>query len=150
VGSCRPARRSTGGTALRTRRRLDLRRRDVRDLDPGRRRDAIEPTRWHAAVKEVIGKDAAEEDIRPDEVTNTPKLVDMRDLDEGKIACTFAVAKRVAKVIHNFALEDVYADEFFVAIVRLNDGIVEVRGSHERAKRLRNTWLGEVDARLGA
>jgi hypothetical protein len=112
--------------------------------------EAIEASDWRAAVKEVLGKDAEEEDIRPEEVTNRPKLVDMRDLDDGKIACTWAAAKRVARVIHNFELEDVYADEFFVAIVRLDQGIVEVRGSHERAKRLRNTWLGEVDARLSA
>jgi hypothetical protein len=111
--------------------------------------EAIDPEAFRAAVTEVVGADPYEEDVRPDKVTNRPDLVAITDLDDNKIVLTFVVAKRVTRVIHNFESHTVYADEFFVAVVRLNQGVVEVRASHDRARLLARTWLGELAEKLG-
>lgn len=114
-------------------------------LDEGR---PLEFDRLRQALTALHGRDPFTEDIRPEDVTATPQLVDARAWTPDKVVLTFAVAKRVATVIHNFEHEDVYDDEFFLAVLRLNRGIVEVRASHERAKLLANTWLVEVDELL--
>jgi hypothetical protein len=60
----------------------------------------------------------------------------------------FVVRKRIRKVIHNFDLTDIYQDEFFVAVVRPAEAVVEIRGSYGRARLLTNTWLQEFAAQL--
>lgn len=100
------------------------------------------------ALRAMHDVDPFEESVRPSEVTDRPRLVDVRVWTEEKVVFTFVVARRVAKVIHNFEPQDVYADEFFLGVLRLNDGIFEVRASHDRAQLLVNTWLVELADRL--
>lgn len=110
--------------------------------------NGVTPEAWATAVNDYINGDVAGGDIRPDDITHRPQLVDMRTLGDDKIVCTFAVARRVSRVIHNFEVDDVLADEFFVAMLRPGDGVVEVRASHDRARTLASTWLSEVAARI--
>lgn len=101
-----------------------------------------------AALTAQCGADPFEADVRPEEVTGEPKLVEATVLEEHKIGLLFVVARRVAKVIHNFEVQDVYQDEFFQAIIRLDAGVVEIRANHDRARVFIQTWLAELADRL--
>ena len=119
---------------------------------PSLEEGTAEPTRveplsidsLRTALRAVHEADPFEEDVRPDEVTLVPQLIEARAWRENKVVFTFVVSKRVAKVIHNFEPVDVFVDEFFVAILRLDRWILEVRASHERAEQLANTWLVDL------
>jgi hypothetical protein len=110
--------------------------------------EPIELAELKRALKERYDTDPFETDIRPEEVTQVPQLVDAKSWTDDKVVFTFAVSRRVAKVIHNFEPQDVYADEFFVAVLRLKRAILEVRASHDRAQKLANTWVPEIAEHL--
>jgi hypothetical protein len=125
------------------------------DSEPSDKANPVEPLgeeikldRIRKALKALYPSDPFVADIRPEEVTTTPALVEARVLDDDHVVFTFVVARRVAKVIHNFELADVYADEFFVALLRLKLGVLEIRASHDRAATLTNTWLTELAQHL--
>jgi|SRR5579871_1006245 len=106
----------------------------------------IEYERVRAALRSLYPPDPYEHDIRPDEVTPHPQLIDVSDwTDEDgsatKVFFTFVATQRVTQVIHNFEVRDVLADEFFVSVLRLERGTFEVRANHERAEQLARTWL---------
>ena len=105
--------------------------------------------RLREALTAVYDHDPLEDHERPTEVTTTPQLVEARIWRPNKVVFVFAVAKRVAKVIHNFEPVDVLVDEFFVAVLRLDRRILEIRASHERAELLANTWLVELMQHFG-
>jgi hypothetical protein len=100
------------------------------------------------ALVAMYGRDPFETDVRPDAVTATPSLVAAKVWTDNKVILTFAVTKRVATVIHNFEPADVVMDEFFLAVLRLDRGVVEVRASHARAQLLVNTWLSNLAQHL--
>ena len=104
---------------------------------------SLEAEQVKKVLREQRGKDPFTEDARPSQVTPVPQLVDARQLSESKIVLTFAVRSRLTTVLHNFEPVDVMSDEFFVAVLRLDQGVLEIRASHERAKLLANTWVVE-------
>jgi hypothetical protein len=112
-------------------------------------RDPVDIEAVRAALVAMYDRDPLEiEDIRPETVTNRPQLVSARVWRDSKVVFTFVVAKPVARVIHNFESDTVYIDEFFVAVLRLDQGMLEIRASHARAKLLANTWLAEFAQHL--
>jgi hypothetical protein len=92
--------------------------------------------------------DPFSETLRPDEITSEPKLVVAHERDDG-FFMTFAVAKRIGRVIHNFETSEVLEDEFFGAYLRIEDGTFEVRASASRAQRLDRQWLAHFGGDLG-
>lgn len=106
-------------------------------------RQPLEVGGVRAALVAMYHWDPFEQDVRPDRVTSRPQLIDARIWTDTKVVFTFAVTKRVARVLHNFETEEVYVDEFFVAVLRLDHGVLEIRASHSRARLLVNTWLAE-------
>jgi hypothetical protein len=112
---------------------------DGRPLDPAAMREQL---------VDMCNGDPFERDVRPEVVTAMPQLVEAREWGDEKVLLTFAMQKRVTRVIHNFELTDVVADDFFVAVLRPQHAIVEVRGSHERANRIARSWLLEFADRL--
>ncbi|MFZ1993936.1 MAG: hypothetical protein WAU75_07495 [Solirubrobacteraceae bacterium] len=46
------------------------------------------------------------------------------------LVMTFAVARTVAQVIHNFQFTQVYADDFFNRVLCPEEGFVEIRHAH--------------------
>lgn len=102
------------------------------------------------ALQEHSEGDPFSETERPGEITTKPKLVVARDWeeDEGYIL-TFAVAKRVGYVIHNFEETEVLEDEFFNTLLRPSAGSFEVRASASRADQLARTWLADFAGSMG-
>lgn len=109
--------------------------------------EPIERDALRAAVVEVCGADPFDGEIRPQQVTNVPKLVEVRTLDE-KIAFTFVVRKPTRSVVVNFEIQSIFEDHFFLMILRPDIGVAEVRSSHQRAGRLARTWLAELAEHL--
>jgi hypothetical protein len=108
--------------------------------------ESIEYESVRSALRSLYPVDPYDGDIRPEEVTHTPQLIDVRDFDpdetpKTKVVFTFAASRRITRVIHNFEVRDVLADEFFVAVLRLDRGTFEIRAGHERARQLASTWL---------
>lgn len=101
-----------------------------------------------AALTSQAEGDPFSEGDRPAEITSAPKLVLAREWRDG-VLMTFAVAKRLTHVIHNFELVEVLEDEFFSAFLRPADGTFEVRASAARADRLYRAWLGDFAQELG-
>jgi hypothetical protein len=103
------------------------------------------------ALVEHAEGDPFSETSRPEEITSEPKLVVAHAWEDGMFM-TFAVAKRVGQVIHNFETHNVLEDEFFSAYLRVKDGTFEVRASASRARRLDRRWLSyfAADLRLQA
>jgi hypothetical protein len=95
------------------------------------------------ALSEMLDGDPFEGLSRP-KVNNRPQLADARLVGDSKAVLTFVVSKRLARVIHDFEVYDVEQDEFFVAVLRLDSGVLEIRSSHARATLLANTWLAEL------
>jgi hypothetical protein len=104
---------------------------------------ALDVEKIKQALTTQRGKDPFSEDARPSQVTLIPQLVDARQLGESKIVLTFVVRSRLTTVLQNFEPLDVIADEFFVGVLRTDQGVLEIRASHERAILLANTWLVE-------
>jgi hypothetical protein len=94
------------------------------------------------ALREHSEADPFSETARPQEITERPKLVVAKEWGDGYLL-TFAFAKRVGHVIHNFEHTPVLEDEFFTALMRPADGNIEVRASVDRVRRLERTWLAE-------
>ncbi|HEX4188575.1 MAG TPA: hypothetical protein VHY83_11810 [Solirubrobacteraceae bacterium] len=117
---------------------------EINDEDPdafsGLRGVELSGTDVLRALGEHGDADPFSETARPEEIDETPKLVVAREQDDGYML-TFAVAKRIGHVIHNFEHTPVFEDEFFNALLRPGLGSVEVRGSASRARRLERTWL---------
>lgn len=82
------------------------------------------------------------EDIRPEKLTSRPSLVEATEA-EGKIFLSFGLKKPVAKVLQDFEMEEIQVDEFFVAVIRPEAAVMEVRTNNQRARRFANTWLSE-------
>lgn len=101
-----------------------------------------------AALVNHAEGDPFDEEDRPAEITAKPKLILAREWRDG-ILMTFALAKRLTTVIHNFEEIEVLEDEFFPAFLRLADGTFEVRASYARADRLESAWLDEFAEELG-
>jgi hypothetical protein len=103
-----------------------------------------------AALRQHSEGDPFSETDRPDEITATPKLVVAREWEGSDYILTFAIAKRIGHVIHNFQDTAVYEDEFFNALLRPSAGSVEVRASAARADRLARTWLADFAETVGS
>jgi hypothetical protein len=110
--------------------------------------DDVELDELKAALAAHAEGDPFDERDRPDEITNQPKLVLAREWRDG-VLMTFAIAKRLTQVIHNFELVEVLEDEFFAAFLRPHHGTFEVRSSSARAERLRAGWLDDFADSLG-
>jgi hypothetical protein len=95
------------------------------------------------ALIQMLDHNPFDKPARP-KVSNHPQLADARVIGASKAVLTFVVSKRIARVIHDFETKDVEQDEFFVAVLRLDSGVLEVRSSHARARLLSNTWLAEL------
>jgi hypothetical protein len=111
--------------------------------------DPVEMSALKDALRTVVGADPFAAQTRPNDVTTAPKVVEAIELDNDRVLLTFVVAKRVNHVIHNFQLEVVYDDEFFVAILHLSRGVLEVRTSAARTRRLVRSWLPRLLEQLG-
>lgn len=90
------------------------------------------------------GVNPLEEDIRPDVLTRKPTLIDATKADD-RLFLSFGVKKPVARVLSNFEVETVEGDAFFVAVLRLDKAIMEIRTSHQRAERFATTWIADFD-----
>src|SRR6476620_5921631 len=84
------------------------------------------------------------EDVRPDVLTRKPSLIDATKAD-GRLFLSFGVKKPVAEVLADFEVETVEGDAFFVAVLRLDKAIMEIRTNHQRAERFATTWIAEFD-----
>ncbi len=93
------------------------------------------------------GVNPLEGDIRPDVLTRKPTLIDATKAD-GRLFLSFGVKKPVARVLSNFEVETVEGDAFFVAVLRLDKAIMEIRTSHQRAERFATTWIADFDELL--
>ncbi|HVD86182.1 MAG TPA: hypothetical protein VNB59_02120, partial [Solirubrobacterales bacterium] len=69
------------------------------------------------------GVNPLEEDIRPDELTPKPSLIDATKAED-RLFLTFGVKKPVARVLANFEIQPVEGDAFFVAVLRLDKAIM--------------------------
>lgn len=96
------------------------------------------------ALSAMYNRDPFGTDVRPEQVTRVPQLVDVTEWRDDKLVFTFVASKHVTRVIHNFEFQEVEGDEFFFAVFRLDEAVFEVRASHERAEQLANTWLAEL------
>jgi hypothetical protein len=90
------------------------------------------------------GVNPLENDIRPDVLTRKATLIDATKTD-GRLFLSFGVKKPVARVLSNFEVEVVEGDDFFVAVLRLDKAIMEIRTNHQRAERFVTTWIAEFD-----
>lgn len=96
------------------------------------------------ALTEMCGTDPFTSDIRPDMLTPKASLIDATKTD-GRFFLSFGVKKPVAQVLSNFEVEVVEGDDFFVAVLRLDKAIMEIRTNHQRAERFVTTWIAEFD-----
>lgn len=90
-----------------------------------------------------------DEAVRPTEVVARPQVVAARQLGEDEFVLTFALARSRGHVIHNFDTQAVVEDQFFNVFIRPSTGVVEVRASASRARKLESTWLRDFAHRLG-
>lgn len=98
-----------------------------------------------AALTEMCdGTNPLNDDVRPDALTRKPSLIDVAKMD-GKFFLSFGLQRPVAQVLNHFELEVVESDEFFVAVIRPDKAILEIRTNHQRAERLTTTWLAEFN-----
>jgi hypothetical protein len=106
-----------------------------------------------ALIELCEGENPLTTNVRPEELTRRPALVDATEF-EGKIFLSFGLKKPVAEVIADFEIRPVEADEFFVAVLRPDSAIIEVRTNNQRARRFASTWLADfcdlVDEQAGA
>ena len=96
------------------------------------------------ALTDMYGTDPFASDIRPDVLTQKATLIDATRAD-GRIFLSFGVKKPVAQVLSDFEVEVVEGDAFFVAVLRLDKAIMEIRTNHQRAERFVTTWIAEFD-----
>lgn len=94
------------------------------------------------------GGDAFDEARRPAQVTREPQLVVARDRGDRGVFATFAIEKSVAQVIHDFTPTEVYADDFFNAVVHADTGLVEVRAGQQVVQRFARRWLDDFAGRF--
>jgi hypothetical protein len=105
--------------------------------------ESIESEAIETALRSISEHDPFSETERPSMVTKSPTLVVAMERDDGVYLLNFAVARRVTRVIHNFESQEVLEDQFFVAVVRPADGVVEVRTNAGMARTFQRTWLTE-------
>lgn len=102
------------------------------------------------ALRATSEGDPFDENSRPDEIERTPKLVVAKKWGDGYLL-TFAVARPMTHVIHNFKAQEYLQDEFFSAYLRPTVGNIEIRASAQRARLLARSWLedfgGNIDRR---
>lgn len=91
--------------------------------------DALDHDDVVAALRACADCDPFDENDLPENITKEPTLVLAREW-KGGIILTFAAAKRVLRVVHNYADIEV-----------LHDGTIEVRASATKAARLHQQWL---------
>lgn len=87
------------------------------------------------------------EDVRPNELTRTPTLIHAAQADD-RVFLSFGIKKPVARVLSNFEIETVEGDDFFVAVLRLDSAMMEVRTNHQRAERFVTTWIVDFNELL--
>jgi hypothetical protein len=109
--------------------------------------DPIDVDDLVATIREVVGDDPFSKSLRPN-VTRIPKVVEGKIRDDGKIVLIFVVSKPVRAIVSNFQPQMIHEDHFFLAVIRPEHGLVEVRSSHQRATNLANTFLGEMASEL--
>lgn len=71
-----------------------------------------------------------------------------RERDDGSFLLTFVVQRQIANVIHDFESTPVLADEFFNAVMRPTEGLLEVRTSARGVALTERTWLADFAAQL--
>jgi hypothetical protein len=107
-----------------------------------------------AALKEAlakeVGKDPFTENVRPGEVTGSPKLMDAREMEDGTIVLTFVVRKPVRVVFQNFEPVAIHEDDYFLTVIRPDLGLAEVRSAHHRAEQLMRGFLRATASRMDA
>lgn len=95
------------------------------------------------------GVNPLEAAIRPTELTRQPTLIAAgKSDDEDRFFLSFGVKKAVARVLTNFEIEEVEGDDFFVAVLRLDPPLMEIRTNHERAERFTTNWIAEFNEHL--
>lgn len=102
-----------------------------------------------AAVVEALtemcdGVNPLENDVRPDALARGATLIAASKTDD-RFLLSFGVKKPIARVLSDFEVEEVEADDFFVAVLRLDKAIMEIRTNHQRAERFVTTWIAEFD-----
>jgi len=110
--------------------------------------DALDHDAVVAALQACADCDPFDENDLPADITKEPTLVLARDW-QGGLILTFAAAKRVLQVVHNYTAIEVLQDEFFNVFLRLGDGTLEVRASAVKAARLNQGWLSSFADEIG-
>lgn len=90
------------------------------------------------------GVNPFENDVRPDALTRKPALIHAAKTGD-RMFLSFGVKKPVAQVLQNFEVEIVEGDAFFVAVLRLEKAVMEIRTNHQRAERFVTSWIAEFD-----
>lgn len=110
--------------------------------------DEVERDALQDAILEVVGDDPFTTSLRPT-VTRTPKVVEAKVREDGKIVLVFVVSKPVRAIVTNFETRTIHEDHFFLAVIRPEYGLVEVRSSQQRATNLAHTFLADLADVLG-
>lgn len=102
-----------------------------------------------AAITEALtdmcdGTNPLENDVRPNALTRKPSLIHATKSDD-RFFLSFGVKKPVAKVLSNFEMEVVEGDDFFVAVLRPDKAMMEIRTNHQRAERFVTTWIADFN-----
>lgn len=105
--------------------------------------DALGAGAVKSALRSISEHDPFSETERPSTVTKSPTLVVAMEREDGAYVLNFVVARRVTRVIHNFESQEVFEDQFFVAVLFPSDGTIEVRTNIGMARTLQKTWLTE-------
>lgn len=102
------------------------------------------------ALGAISDIDLFSESSRPSEIGTRPQLIQARARPgaEDDLVLTVAYARELRQVIHNFQRQKVYEDEFFQAVLRQDQGLLEVRASAGVVKRSLTTWVAEFADQL--
>jgi len=104
-------------------------------------------TALKSALTTMCGADPFASELRP-ELDGTPRLLHALNWHNGKVVLTFAVRGQVRLVFQGYELREVSEDFSFQVVVRLADGVFEIRSGHLYAQRLQ-AFMAELGTRLG-
>jgi hypothetical protein len=102
------------------------------------------------ALRELTGKRRPfDANLRPDEVTTEPVLVNAQYDGGDLVFFTLAVERTRRLVIRNFNFRRTPEDQFFHVLLRLSRGVLEVRAESRLASRVTKGWISTFGEALG-
>lgn len=113
--------------------------------------EPLDPDEVIEALVATSDSNPFSETERPADIGSRPQLIHARkrpDTDTD-LVLTLAYARELRQVIHNFERQKVYEDEFFQAVLRQEEGLLEVRASAGVVKRSLSTWVADFADQLG-